>query len=128
MFQYLKRQNVSIPPFCILPTYFYNSSINNKSISFFSSSDTHQSYHLLGCHTTGINSSFIFFEFLAFIKFSMPSQKSDMNNSIRIIFIKIFIAKVNAIKIYLKNTHFITIKYNINKIFIKTVYFHLHTN
>ena len=28
------------------------------SISFFSSSDTHQSQHLLECHATGINSSF----------------------------------------------------------------------
>ena len=37
---------------------FYNSSINIVSLSFYSSSDTHQSHHLLGCHATGINSSF----------------------------------------------------------------------
>ena len=31
--------------------------MNIGSITFFSSSDTHQSHHLLGCHATGINSS-----------------------------------------------------------------------
>ena len=70
------KQNVPIRPNCILPTHsstkcfntlefytinthFYNSSINIRSISFFSSSDAHQSHHLLlGFHATGINSSF----------------------------------------------------------------------
>ena len=49
---------------------FYNSSINTGSISFFSSSDTHQSHYLPGCHTTGINCSFSFF------KFSMLDKKA----------------------------------------------------
>ena len=99
------------------------------SISIFSSSDMHQSHHLLGCHVIGINSLLIFFfnssriffhvlMFFAFFKFNMPSRKSDMNNCIRIIFIKTII-KINIIKIYIKNTHFITTKYNITRIFIK---------
>ena len=43
-------------------------------------------------------------------------------SSIRIIFIKITVNKVGAIKIYIKNAHFITIKNNITKNFIKTEY------
>ena len=50
--------NDSIPPICILPEHFYNSSINIGSISFFSSPDIHQSHDLLGCHATGVSSSF----------------------------------------------------------------------
>lgn len=45
----------------------YNSSINTESFSFFSSSDTRQSQNLLGCHTTGINSSFD--SFLSVLRF-----------------------------------------------------------
>ena len=48
----------------------------------------------------------------------MVSQKSDKNNSIRIIFIKI-IVKINIIKIYTKNIHFITTKCEVPRIFIK---------
>ena len=62
------QQNVSIPPYCILLTHFHNSSINIGSISFFSSSDIHQSHHLLRCHTAGINSSLI--SFLSSLGFS----------------------------------------------------------
>ena len=55
---------------------------------------------------TSINSSFIFFfkcKCFAFFKFTLPSQKSDIN-SVRIIFIKIIIIiKINFIKIYSKN-------------------------
>ena len=51
-----------------------------------------------------------------FFKFTMPNQKFDQNNSIRIIFMKIII-KVNIIKIY-KNAHFITRKFRITSIFI----------
>ena len=50
----------------------------------------------------------------------MPSQKSDKNDSIRIIFIKISI-KIN-IKIYTENTHFITTKCDISRIFTKIEY------
>ena len=50
--------------------------------------------------------------------FNMSSQKSDKSYSIRIIFIKIII-NINIINIYIKNPHFIIIKYNITKIFIK---------
>ena len=59
-----------------------------------------QFHHLLRCHTIGIDTSFnIFFKFFAFFKLNMISQKSDKNNTIRIIFIEIII-KVNVIKIY----------------------------
>ena len=67
----------------------------------FSSADMQKFHHVLGCHNIGINSLLIFFKFFAFFKFNMPSQKSDKNNSIRIIFIKIII-KINIIKIYIK--------------------------
>ena len=73
-------QNVSIPQelkcfntptLYIIDTLSYNSSINIGSISFFLSSDKHQSQHLLECHTTGTNSS-SFFKFFTFFKFNMP--------------------------------------------------------
>ena len=44
------------PTLCTTDTLFYNSSVNIGPISFFLSSDTHQSHHLLG-----INSLFIYF-------------------------------------------------------------------
>ena len=47
---------------------------------------------------------------------------SDINNSIRILFIIISIDKVNNIKIYLKNTHFIANIYDITWIFIEIGY------
>ena len=68
MSQYLMRQNVPIPPICILPTHFYNSLINIGSISFFSSFDTHQSHHLLECHAVNISSSLN--SFLSSLRFS----------------------------------------------------------
>ena len=60
-----------------------------------------------------------FFKCFTFFKFIVPSQRSDMNNSFKIIFMKISIIKVNIIKIYTKNTHFITWKCDITRIFIK---------
>ena len=47
---------------------------------------------------------------------------SIRKNSIRIILVKIIIFKVNATKIYIKNNHFITIKYDTARIFIKVEY------
>ena len=45
-----------------------------------------------------------FFKCFAFFRFPVPSQKLDMNNRIRIIFIKIIIIeKINVIKIFSKN-------------------------
>ena len=88
MFQHLKRQNVSIPPFYILLTLFINSSFNL---------------------------------FLSTLLFSdLICQTKSL--TIKVIYIKIITVKVNAIEIYIKNTHFITIKYNITKIFIKIEY------
>ena len=40
----------------------------------------------------------------------MSSHKSDINNGFRIVFIKSNIIKVSIIKMYTKNTHFITDK------------------
>ena len=54
---------------------FYNSSIKIGSTSFFSSSDKHQPHHLLACHTTGINASFIFFKCFSFFQFEYAKPK-----------------------------------------------------
>ena len=54
--------------------------------------------------------TYIFFKCFAFFQFITPRQKSDINNSFRIMFIKINIIKVDFIKVYAKNTHFITKK------------------
>ena len=48
-----------------------------------------------------------------------PGHKSDMNNSFRIMFIKINIIKVSIIKIYTKNTVFVTRECEVTRIFIK---------
>ena len=53
MFQY--------SPLYSTDAHFCNSSMNIRSTSFFSSSDTHQSHYLYGCHAKGINSPLIFF-------------------------------------------------------------------
>ena len=60
MFQY--------PPIVYYRRTLYNSSINIGSISFFLSTDTRQSHHLLGCHVTSMNSSFN--SFLRALRFS----------------------------------------------------------
>ena len=78
-------------------------------IFFFSSSDTLKSYHLLGCHATNINFLFNPFLNVFFFRFDIPSQTSDKNNSIRIIFLIISI-KINIIKVCIKNIHSITNK------------------
>ena len=58
-------QNGLILPKCILPMHksipltfkkFSTLSVNTESIPFFSSCGMHQTYHLAGCHATGINS------------------------------------------------------------------------
>ena len=58
----------NIPHLYTTDANFYSSSINIGSISFFASSDTHQSHHLLRCHAAGINSSLI--SFLSALHFS----------------------------------------------------------
>ena len=81
-----------------------------------------QSHHLLLCHATDISSSLnSFFKFFLFSKFNIPSQKSDKNDSTKIVLIKI-ILKINIIKIYIEYTHLITIKYGITRTFIKVEY------
>ena len=61
MFQYLKKQNVSIPMTNTPDTHFYNPSVKIGFISFSSSSDTQEFHHFLGCHAIGTNSLLIFF-------------------------------------------------------------------
>ena len=50
------------------------------------------------------------------------SHKSGMGNGFRIVFVKINIIKANIINIYATNTHFITKKCDITRIFIKKEY------
>ena len=53
----------------LILTHFYNYLKNNGSISFFSSSDMHQSHHLSACHATGIISALnSFLKFFLFLK------------------------------------------------------------
>ena len=91
---------------------------------FLSSSDIKVFYNLLQCHALGINSSLIlhlyqFFTYtFAFFRFTLPSQQPDMNNSIRITFINVFI-KINFGKIYSKNMPLISSKCNFIKISLK---------
>ena len=55
------------PHFVCYQNTLYSSSISNGSI-FFSSSGTHQSHLLFGCHATGISSRLI--SFLSTLRFS----------------------------------------------------------
>ena len=72
---------------------------------FFSFSDLHQSHHFVGWHATDINLLLIYFlNALHCLKF-YAKQLVWMDNSFRIIFIKVHMIKVNIIKIYTKNTH-----------------------
>ena len=48
----------------------------------------------------------------------MSSQNSNKNDSIRNMFRLISIVKFNVIKIYIKNAHSITKKFDITRIFI----------
>ena len=66
--------------------------------------------------------AYIFFKCFALLKSIMQSHKSHMNNSFRIILIKIILVKINIIKIYTNNTHFITRKCAITRIFFKKEY------
>ena len=59
-----------------------------------------------------------FFKCFTFFKFTMPNKKPDKINNIRTIFIKIII-KINSVKIYTKNTYFITAKCDNTRIFIR---------
>ena len=79
MFQY--------PHFVYYRRTLYNSSISIGSISFFSSSNSHQSHHLLGCHTTVSNSSFNYFlsalrfsNLICLIKENVPTREKIKRN------------------------------------------------
>ena len=109
-------QNVLIPSNWIHQKHY---SLKIGSYSFFSSSDMQKFHHFLGCRAIGINSSFT-----SALRFQnvISKPKLNMNNSFRTIFIIISIIKVNIIKIYIMNTHSITRKYGITRIFIKIEY------
>ena len=66
--------------------------------------------------------SYFFFKYFSLFKFIAQRQQRDMNNSFRIISIKISIIKVNIIRIYTNSTHFITWKCDITRILIKKEY------
>ena len=102
--------------------------ILKNSSQFLPSSATQQSNHLDGCHATDINFCLTFFHCFTLFKSITPSLKSNMNNSCRIIPIKINIIKVNIINIYTKNTHFMTEKCDITRIFINKDYIILENN
>ena len=98
----------------LLETLYYFSSIKIGSIPFFSSSGTYQSHHLVRCHATSINSLILSINFFlkrfAFFKFILSSQRFDMN----------------VVLGSSKDTHFITRKRDITRIFMKIrVYCHL---
>ena len=100
----------------------YFSSTKNGFISFFLSYGIHQSHHLVGCHATGMPrfvSCIIFTYFASFISIT-PSY--NLNKSFRINLIEIIIIRVKIIRIYTKNTHFITRKCDITRIFVKKDY------
>ena len=90
--------------------------LENNQFYFFFLIFWHSKFHSL-LDAVGINSSLIFFKCFAFFKFNVLTQKFDKNISIGKIFIKI-ITNINIIKIFIKNTHLITRKYYINRIFI----------
>ena len=87
------NENIFATPanFYIFPTL----SVKIGSISIFLSSGKHQSYHLVGCHATVINSLLISFWSALHFSNLLGQTKSDMNNSFGIIFNKINIIKIN---------------------------------
>ena len=120
-YQQLYYTFLNLTSVTILTTLYYFSSIKNGLISFISFSDMHQSHHLVGCHATGILCLFLF-KCFALFKFVAPSHKFNMNNSFRVIFIRINIINVDIIKIYIEKNYFITRKCDITRIFIKKYY------
>ena len=129
MYQNQKRKKfeifTKIFDLCQASRFKYSETVYIKSIigsiSFFSSSSTKSSTFYWDVMLLPLILHLSLFKFFVFFKFNMLSQKSDKNNSIRIIFIKIII-KINIIKINMNNTHFILIKYKITRIFIKIEY------
>ena len=104
--------------------HFPTLSVKIGSISSYWSSRKHQSQHHAGCLYTGISSLLIsLLNISRIFKFIMPSHKSGINNGFKIIFLKLIIViKVCFIKIYSKNTHFISGKCDFTNIFIKKEY------
>ena len=75
--------------------------------------------NLAWCYATSINPLLIYFLNTLRCLRLLCRAKSDMINNLRIILIKIYIIKVNMIKISTRNTHFITRKCDITRIFIQ---------
>ena len=93
------------------------SPVKNSLSSFFYLLASNSSHHLERFHAAGIDSLLLSSSVL--FKSITLNHKTDMNNSFRIIFIKISIIKVNIINIYTNKTYFITIKSDITRFFTK---------
>ena len=117
LYHALVEKSLNTHILCTIEVHQKHYSVKIGSVSFFSSSDMRKFHQRLRCHTISINSSFDWF--FTFFTFTMPSQTFEKNNSIRTIFFVISIIKINIIKIYTKNTHFITARCDITRIFIK---------
>ena len=91
---------------------FYTTFHQSKTVLFlFLSSDMHQSHHLVGCHAIGIKPLLISFLYVLrciYIHLYLyrcvisitPAHKMNMNNSFRIIIVKVIIIKLDLIKVY----------------------------
>ena len=104
---------------------FYHFLTLSVVLFLLSSSGVYHSTILLNVMPQALTLAYIFFKSFAlftFILSYMSIIKSDMNNSLRIIFIKTNIIKATIIKTYTKNTHLITWKCNITRIFITKEY------
>ena len=117
-------QNVLIPHNYILPTYTFITLINIEYISFFSSSDMHESRHLFGCHTTGINSSLnSSLSPLCFSKFNILEKKAILTrekNKIICLRKKVVLTRVKIKTISLTENLFLTV--------IKITGFYINSN
>ena len=90
------------------------------SFHYFSSFVIRQYHTPVGCHAIGINSLSLSLHALR----CFLSHKPNMNNSFRIIFIKIIIIKVKVFKFYSysKKTHILTKECNSTRVYIIKVY------
>ena len=80
-------------PFRNWANIYYFSPIKNDSVSFFSSF-LHHFHHLVRCHVTGINSWLISVLNALRCFYLLEQIKSNMNNSCKIMFMKISISRL----------------------------------
>ena len=82
MFQYVRRRNVSILPYFILPTHTFKT-LQQKLYLFLFSSDKHQSNHFLGFQAISINYSLIIFKCFVLFKFNMLDKEAILIRTIK---------------------------------------------